>query len=333
MATYDIHGFVNFSTDFSLPLPDQFITDESIDVKVTVEVDPIEYNKTNRELFDNKYYWDPDNHSLIIDWGYKAKAEIVDLYGKTTIRVTDFFRKYGDLRELFWSIFQYKLLQSNATVLHAAGLRDPDGAGVIVQGWSNMGKTSTALLLAGQPETELYGDDTILIHDGNVYSYPRDIGLSPGTLVPDGILTKKERIRRTIQSKSQIIPLKDMLPFMPGSRMSIPPERFGVSYSKTDIDYCFFLQPNRDNPEINELSTSEATRRAVINSRFSGEGGHDFHHLVSAYCYLDERIDDRVVTERHNEIIRDTFRQVKSIELATKKSDYIDAITERTGWN
>jgi len=179
MYSYNIHGLVSIQSTVPLSLPSYFLVD-GLEGKpdVAVKVGDVNYNSDDKYRVGAKYFWDPEDHRIIVDWSKDAvkwsniRAAVTDLQSNTTIETTSTFHRFGDFDKLINSVIRFRLLQQNTVIIHAAGLQSPQGSGFLIQGLSNMGKSSTSLPLAVNRGYGFLGDDSVIIHKNNVYCYP-----------------------------------------------------------------------------------------------------------------------------------------------------------------
>lgn len=332
---YRIHDIVTVDSDIELPLPARFRTDSTVqDADIAVQTGQIDRDEFPPGRVGKGYYWHSGRNSLLVDWGARgrwwpdAMAAVSNLTGNCRVRINDTYRKFGDLSTLIRSVLAFKLWQRNATLIHAGGLVNENGDGVVIHGFRNMGKSSTSLRLA-QRGHELLGDDTLLIKDDTVYSYPRQIGVSPGTLIPDGTLTPRETIRNNVNRVLEKLPAK-AFPWYPSTRMEIEPDRVATIGDSAPLEYAIFLEPASDELDHRELEGTEAQRRAAMHSYFDGDGAVTrLHHLVEKYIYFDARISSSVL-DNHREIILSFFEEPTAFEVRSGKERYTQLIQDLT---
>lgn len=341
MYSYSIHDLVTIRSDQKLYLPGNLQIEDVTDPDVRVEIGAITYDEEVRQQLGSDYYWDAETKSLILDHGLDVKAEIRDLTGDCVVRATSSFVKRGNLDQLTLSVITYRLLSAGATFVHSGGLRGPDESTVMVQAWDDMGKTSTVLSLLARYDCEFLGDDSLIIHDGKIHSFARKISISGGTIVPDGVLSRRERWESKARTMlNSVVPLGLVFRFFPSRGMGLPPERIipqgrflGIG-DGVSVDACVFLQPeDPSSPDVQEVSSEEAQRRSVINSHLVGTGVKGNHHLAEAYFYSDEGVDEEILTDRHDDLVRAFFQSVPCYEVTTPKPAYVDTIAEHLGWD
>lgn len=332
MPTYSIHDFVTISADHPLPIPDWFIVDQYFDSNsdIIVKTDTIDYCTKSYSSVGDNYLWDRMKRSLIVDWGYGVRAELMDLSGNANVRISPLYRRAADYHYLIRSILRYRLLAKNVAFVFGSGIRDPNGDGVLIIGWRNMGKTSTALTLSQLPNTAFLGDDVVLIHNDEAYAFPKAVGLSPHTVIPQGKISMRKRIERYFRSMCSAIPFSEALSSVPESKASVPAKRFANLTATAPINYCFFLYPDEEET-VKELPPSEAARRTIFASMSISDTKNTYHHLVNTYFYLSD-IKTEAVFGSHNSVLTKALSDADAIQLSVPKDQYVEKIVDRAGW-
>lgn len=329
MHSYSIHGIADIRSDVPLHLP-SFFEVESLDGQpdITVRVGEVAYEASDEHRVGAKYFWNPDQRRLVVDWAKDAlmwsnvRAAVSNLQSSTKVEVTEMFHRFGDFNDLVLSVVRFRLLQENAVVIHTAGLKPDDGPGFLIQGLSNMGKSSTSLPLAVEEGYGFLGDDSVMIQDDSVYCYPRQIGISPGTVIPEEILTSEQQTERRFRNLMSLIPLNRAIPAIPDSNMDISPDKIANVTPQAKVDRCYFLESSQGENDVFELDTDEALRRTSVNVMFEGDGAPvKIHHLMKTYCYLDDQLEDGLVAEKYLNIIHKFFRNIDHYEIRAPKEN------------
>lgn len=332
MTWYDVHGAATVEAPGSLPLPETLRVDGGDDPDVTVEVGEVAYDRGDRERYGHRFFWDDRMRSLVVDWTGGVRAELRDLAGSATLRVSDRFRRTGDMRFLLRSVLAQRLNLADGTFAYGAGLRSPGGEGVYLLGWNEVGKSSTAFRLVSDHGWEFLGDDKLVVRDGDLYSYGAIVGVSPGTTLPDGVLTPRERAERRIRALAGRLPLEDHLSLYPDQKLYLPPERIlpedrilGAGEA-VGLDRIYLLTPDDPPAEIGPIETDETVRRAALCNHLKGPAAPSWHPLVELACFLDGRLDRETLTDAHEATVRSTMAGAETREIRGSKREYADAI-------
>ncbi len=184
---YSVHDLIRISSNVKLhAIPSYFEQKERFEnPDVEISEGKLRFCKTKKGglLRSNYRYW-TEGSKLCIDYGAGARLMCDDLLGNARIRFTKNFRRFsskGFLDELILRILPIKLIQKGYALIHS-GCVSYDGRGILITGTPDSGKTSTVLSLLGERFRFMADDYTILREEGMVYSYPKEVKISPYTL-------------------------------------------------------------------------------------------------------------------------------------------------------
>lgn len=354
MARYDVHGLVTVGADGPLPLPETLrvdggdaagldpdgdaAADPDVDAvddpDVGVEVGPVAVEAAGRERYGHRFFWDPDDRSLVVDWFREVpllpdlRAELRDLAGRATLRMSESFRRRADVPWLLRSVLATRLHLADATFAYGAGLRTPAAEGVSLLGWNEVGKSSTAFRLVTEHGWDFLGDDKVVVHDGDLLPFGAIVGVSPGTTVPAGALSTRERVERRLRGLAGRLPLEHHLPLYPDQKLYLPPERLlpadrilGVG-DRVGLDRLYVLSPADEAGPVADLENEEALRRAALCSHLKGPAAPPWHPLVELACYLDDRLDRATLVDVHDDVVRDAVDGVEAREVSGPKDAF-----------
>lgn len=348
MEYYDVHGLVTVASETSLPLPEGLACGPVDDPDVVVEVGPVAYDAGARKRYNHRFFWDPESRSVVVDWSMdlpsvvrgvvgEVRAELRDLTGRTTLRVTEAYRERADVDELLRTLLAFRLRRQGATFLYGAGLRNPDGEGVYLFGWNNTGKSSVTFELVRDHGWEYLGDDKLVYHDGDIYPYGATIGVSPRTWLPDDALSMREEIERRGRELASLLPLQAQFDFYPDSKLYLPPERLlpedrilGIGEG-VSLDRCFVLEPADEMGELTHIPEEELVRQVCVCNHVNGPGAMPWHVLLRTACYLDDRVDRETVVTAHGEAVREAATGVDAVNVPAPKSAYAEVIAGYEG--
>ncbi len=110
-----------------------------------------------------------DSPDWIIQWHNFAHLHIQSPHAHATFLPT--ISSWEIIDTLFHEVPAFLLSQQRQLVMHAAGLADKDGRGILILGDSGAGKSTTTALLLSTEHFKILGDDLLLI-SGNGHIHP-----------------------------------------------------------------------------------------------------------------------------------------------------------------
>lgn len=319
---YNLHDLITICTDKSLDiseieLPDIFRVENVDDPDITIKVQKInEKEFINNERVGDKYRW--GGNTLYLDWGVPSilnmRALIRNLeQPKTELIFSPLFWKYGDVSRIIGSTISIHLLRHNVTPVHAACI-SVNGVNILISGLSNMGKTSTILnLLSNFDEAKLYADDTLILGDDVVYSFPRDVGISPATDTGVIKLSNSTKIYKIVRDRLLNAPI--ISAFLK-NRGSINLKQNIINTCKPDI--CYFL---RDGPHnIQQLDNSVAAKLLFESTQTLVHYRTSAHHTINTYSYMKKSDLDLFELEiKRRLIIENNIDKIDCYEISSNK--------------
>jgi len=186
---YSIHNILKIRTNVRIPVPDHFRTQKrsrNLDLTILSKNNlNFEKPRNNGILRGNYYFW-ADDDKLFVDYGFmNAKLSIENLFGNTKVECTNSLKRFctnENWQQLIFAILSVKLIQKGHTFVHA-GCLSHRGEGILIAAMQDTGKTSTVLSLLDGEEFRFLGDDFVILNErGTLYSYPKEVRVSPRTL-------------------------------------------------------------------------------------------------------------------------------------------------------
>lgn len=307
---YDIHGLLKIKSNVVLPIPDCFLTLGNIDPDLTVLKEKLNFEKPKGcELRRINYHYWHEKHRLFVDYGLAGSKLIIEnLLGRAKIRVSPNFYKYSaqaTLDYLLSRVLFIKLIEKGYTFLHA-GCVSRDGEGVLVTAMPDMGKTSTVLSLVGGGFSFLGDDHVIFSKNGTVYSYPREVTISPDTLT-GGIVSDLPRWKRMLV---RIRSLKIIMEKFFGSiaESKKVPHDVMKSHSKASLAFMLGSYGN----EVRHVSKEKLANMMLLPIPAMDGFPDSFADL---YLYL-EGVDFAEIVDRGRGIMRRGLEHVKCYEVS-----------------
>jgi len=312
---YSIHDIIKVKTNVSLPIPDYFLVSEEEDfepdievIQGNIEVDKQREEKTRCGIF---FFW-REGSSLFIDYEIPfsdAKLVIDNLEGKTKIKFTKAFKKFGKIDVLFSTILLLKFIQKGYALIHS-GCINSFGKCYLISAMRDTGKTSTVLSLFDGNKFKFMSDDlTILREDGKAFSYPRKVGISPFTLTGNVISYTGNRMKRLIaRSHTLIFLLENFFDFELSERKEVPPE---LIEDEGMIEKVFILAGS-GKEEMRKIDNSVAVRKILMTT---AELLDPFRVYSINYYSFVFGLDTLKLFNREREIIEKAIADAECFEL------------------
>ncbi len=229
------------------------------------------------------------------------KLKIQNLDSNTDVCFTKGYKKlydfYGStvgphvLSQTLSSILLIKLLQKGYTIIHSACV-SRDNKGVLISAWGDTGKTFTSSSLVQQCSFHFLSDDLTLIdRNGTAYCFPQAM-------------------------EKRIFHPFGKIPFLNKMKISkkIDVSKIGI-VDKSKIDKLFFLEKEKGN-ELKEIDQHEALKRLLIST--ASTLNFNTSETILAYSYLDNRLNLGDLTKKHEEIIRNTLKDIRCFEVKSR---------------
>lgn len=314
---YNIHDLVSICSDKLLnikyiELPDVFLVENLNDPDIRIKVQKIERKEySSGERVGDKYRWGGD--WLYLDWGvpsmFGLQAIIKRLeQPKTELIFSPLFWKVGDAPYIIGATISIHLLRHNVTPVHAACI-SVHGKNILISGLSHMGKTSTILnLLSNSDDAQLYADDTIILGEERVYSFPRAVGISPATDTGTIELSGKEKIKRRIRNSMLKAPIISVFLKNRGS-VNLKQDVMGTCRPHV----CYFLREGP--PLIRELDQGTAAKLLFDSTQTLLHFRVNAHHCVNTYSYMKKDLDLFELERKRRSLIETLFKTVDCYEI------------------
>lgn len=264
---YSIHGILTIQSNTSIPVPDRFRVPESNvqSPDLIIEEGSVDIRLNKSEMTrSGMFFFGKTEEALIIDYMFPvvdAVLELSNLKGRTCLRYTPSFKRFGNIHVLFTTLLQFKLIQQGHTFIHSGCVRSKDSC-KLVAGMRNTGKTSTILSLTDGEETKFMSDDlTIIDSSGEAYCYPTTVEISPFTMTGDVLTYDGGRLQRWFARK-QIASLiiQDYFGHELSEQKEVPDWAIA---ERGEINQVFILDGN-GMTYCEQISISEAANRILM---------------------------------------------------------------------
>jgi len=316
MKFYSIHDIVKVKTNINIEMiPDYFLVDD-VRKDFAPDIEVIQENlKSSRHIEGRTrcgvfFYW-KDGSALHIDYNvpfFKVKLIIDDLPGQTRIRFTKAFRKFGNINLLCKIVLLLKFIQKGYALIHSGSLSYLGRKCILFPAMRDTGKTSTILSLLDGKKFKFMSDDlTIISKNGDVYSYPKDVGISPYTLTGK-MISHSSKVKIKL-AKSPVVTFllgrfnKDLC-----ERVSIPT---GLIEDRGSIEKVFILTGG-GREDIREIDSHTATRKILATT---AELLDPFRvYSLNFYSYIFD-FDILELFNKEKEIIEEALNDAECFEL------------------
>jgi hypothetical protein len=289
---HPIADFFSIESDIDLVLLDTDGNDGDGDVRIRQGKVQLDDATKIGGTTHYQYYENGSRQSVIDDRGDDRRAEIRQGRKRIEITVTPGYAQLNSkmvsfqgagFTKLLLSVIQYRLLQDNATIAYGAAGESADGTGFLLFAGSGSGKSTTLFRLATEHEFSVVADDLVIIHQEDVYPFPRymDLPLNVPSISPD-----VEQLRHKYSSDIQEWP----------DEVSVPRRFISTVPSSITPEYSFFVGPSRiPIRNASKLSGDEVKEMAVALNRSyasSWTAYEPVRHFFDRYAHR-EFSDDR----------------------------------------
>ena len=192
-----------------------------------------------------------------------VKLLLTDLEYHTRISFTKDFQRFGDLTNLFNTILLFKFIQKGYTLVHSGCISTPDSC-YLISGMRDTGKTSTVLSLVNGDQTKFMSDDlTIISQNGEAFSYPTPVGISPYTLTGASISYSPPSWKQWI-AKHQLLlfGLESIFNFELSKRLDVPSSLLDSSGIVSEV----FLLRSANKNKISPVPSSVAVQKLLMTT-------------------------------------------------------------------
>lgn len=278
LESYNIHDILYVQTNVRGLLPDLlkdskqgeehpklYVVVRQLSKRNTKQLTKNMKNGRNYILIDSNKPFSPKK-ILISDIEGRMSTFYVYLLG-----IRSKLKRLGNwIEKVFQQLLELKLLTLNATLLHAASL-DISGEGLIICAPSDVGKTTTSILLTRHlsHDVKVLSEDLVIItSNGMAFSYPIDVNIHSKHLKVCGLSIG---FKRTLALKLQGLigrvcmyrRLREVLGISKPPRISIPiNEIFPSLVDKTNPKIVVILKKGSRN--VKEISGEKMARMLMI---------------------------------------------------------------------
>lgn len=314
---YSLHDIITLKTNMDVPIPEYFRVPED---KISRDPD-IEYTQEDLDTSSsigkaartrNFFYW-REECDLHVDYKapfLNAKLVISNLDGKTKMRFTRAFTKYGRMSIPLKSIIEMKLIQKGFALIHS-GCLNYKGQSCLFTATRDTGKTSTILSLLDGKDFKFMSDDLIIISEnGKTFSYPEQVDISPHTLTGSVISPHGNKIKSKL-AKSHLVTLIAGRLFNMELTESREISRDLIE-DDGQIKKVFILMGGTDKEAVKEIDKEEAVRK--IFSPTIELINPSKEYLLNLYSYVcDFDLFNLIVKER--DIIAEAIKDAECFEI------------------
>jgi len=322
---YSIHGIVRIKSNVSIQIPDYFRSEEDFD-DPDIEIIQEEYiNMPRKKMRYSNFFFYKKDSALFIDSGISflnAIHVIDDLLGKTKIKFTKAYGRFGDVHPLLERIISIKLIQKGYTLIHSGCLNYSGDQCFIISALQNMGKTSTILSLLDGKKFEFMSDDhTILSKNGFAYSYPARVGISPFTSTGNAISVGRTK---KMLAKSQLLNhffARLNLELMDHKEVS--PE---LIKDKSIVKEVFVVGANGEEDKVIKISNDDAAKKILMSTIETNDLFGRYSLNLYSYVF---NLDLLELFDKQRDIIKEGIKKAECFELrANKKEKYPKMVKE-----
>lgn len=329
---YSIHDIVRVKTNRVIPIPEYFrlppeeVVEDDFEADITVRQESLGINRPAAEKKRSGafFYW-TDEDGLFIEYEVPvldAQMCLRDLPGNTTIQFSEAFVKHGDIIHLFEILLSLKFVQKDHALVHT-GCLNVDGKAALITALPDTGKTSTTLSLLDGERVRFMSDDLAIINaDGEVYSYPRKVNISPYTLIGELMQRSTDpvsRIKRRLANSRLEILFGTVFSISMGDRKEVPREYID---DKSTLETCFIISGG--NEEVYEITDLEERVRKVLVNTLELYDPFKIYTLNFYYHLFDYDVFEHI--DRKREIVRGALEDVETYEV---KSNSVPQYPER----
>ena len=307
LRRYSIHGLLALETNLPGPeVPKAFETHGPVEPGKLVralEAEPDIDFRALRPLGLRLFVGDGVLVHRCLSYG-RLVLVLRDLTGSGGPTEVIFNRPYRIFRELVrgestWHFIKLVLmarllLSASTTFAHASAVAK-SGRAMLFTGWSDVGKTSTAVGLVRATEGELSymaSDITLIGPNGAVLAWPT---------TPRTVLARP--FERVPFLRKLVVRGRPMLPSWAGVEL------------RAVISHVFFLEPSREEG-ARELNPEEAFRRLVLSTDMAFNPFSN--QLLLAYSHAEPSFDLLALRERHLGLLRELISKAECVELRAR---------------
>ena len=319
---YSIHGMIRIRSNVRLNLPEHFLVKKNNPNFIVREgdfsVEPDVYNVGDR--FQGKRNYICDNFNKAKRLPVSMKLSLKNIKGTTELKYTPAYKKFIGIDNILFSILELKLLYNDMRFLHSACL-GLNGRGIVIAGWSDIGKTSTTLRLIKHGAEYLTEDSTIIDKKGNGYSFPEAPSIS--MKLTDFDIPTKKKISLKFKSIVTKFPYTTKIV---GAKETID---IPCNRDKIRVDKLFILR--HGSKTVLKMPKEVALDSLTMSTEYIHSYLNDPQKLIPAYFYLNGENLDRM-KDKQREILESALKHMEVFLLrTTDPKDYEQMILEKIG--
>lgn len=297
---YRIHGFLEVRSGYDLDRLDPFRVDR-ID-SPDIVVGAYRNGEPEGERFGD-YVWESDRR-LTLDLGPGIRASLHRTGDRFEFTYTKQFFRVGAPEELIQALLTQALPSRGPHLLNAAGVRDPDGRGMLLFGPPQSGKTTTAVQLARRDGWSLLSDEIVFVRDGTVYGLARPVRFRRDSPLYDEERGAARRLlngwyRSAIPEGTRRIlgHLKHRVPGVNVGGTVLAAGELAPVADRASLSTCVFLRPTDDECGLESVDPAAAARSAALLSNWISD-----HPFLNRYAYLDSGAEYEIPATGSEEI-------------------------------
>lgn len=333
---YSIHDIVRIRANRDVPIPEYFELDatdvdpDSFEADISVVegslgIDRPENEKKRSGAF---FYW-TDADGLYIEYEIPvldAQMCLRDLEGQTEILFSEAFVKHGDIIHLFEVVLSIKITQAGYTLIHT-GCLNHDGDGVLISALPDTGKTSTCLSLLNGEDVRFMSDDLAIVsEEGEVYSYPRRVNISPYTLTGE-VMSRSDdlvsRIKQRLANSRFEILFGTVFSISMGDRKEVP--RVYID-DVSEVESVYMISGGETG--VTKITDPEEKARKILVNTHELYDPFKIYTLNFYYHLFD--FDVYEILDRQREIVRGAVGDAECYEVKSNVvKDYPRLIDEQ----
>ncbi|MCD6099245.1 MAG: hypothetical protein J7K33_01535 [Candidatus Marinimicrobia bacterium] len=268
-SCYKLHNILRIRANIKLPIPEYFRVEEKItnpDLEISQEnLDDWEVLAKRKAGFFSYYL---KGTAFCVDFNtplLNTKLIIDDLQGKTKVKFTKAYAKFGDLSRLLSVIIRIKAIQKGYAFVHAGSLSYRKDQAFLFTALGETGKTSTILSLLDGKDFKFMSDDlTIVSKNGIAYSYPAKVRITPHTLTGNVIPSNYGLIKNKLARSHLLTLLSQYLFHYEVSKDIEVPCDLIEDWGK--IKKVFILSGWAEKKEIREVDVEDAFKKLLSAS-------------------------------------------------------------------
>ncbi|CAD7769641.1 hypothetical protein FHEFKHOI_00641 [Candidatus Methanoperedenaceae archaeon GB50] len=296
---YSVHDIIKIKTNMEVPIPDYFRNEKELepDIEFVQEDLDVDTPVGNKAKTRNFFYWE-EGQTLLIDYQapfLNAKLVIDNLEGKTKIKFTKAFGKYGRMSIPIRPIIEMKLIQKGFALIHSGCLYH-NGQCFLFTATRDTGKTSTVLSLLDGKDFKFMSDDlTIISKSGSAYSYPEKVDISPHTLTGSVVPPYGNKIKSRLAKSHFVTLISGRLFNLELTELREIPHN--LVEDKGSIKKVFILVGGSNKAEVKQIDNAEAAKKIISSTIELINPSKEY--LLNLYSYVcDFDIVDLIVKEK-----------------------------------